>query len=68
MLFWSLRHQTLQSMGITAAFSDKAADFSRVSEDPLFVTSVMQSVRTLLACTAVAVHPDDAVLFGRFPQ
>lgn len=35
--------KTLQSMGITAAFSDKAADFSRISEDPLFVTGVLQS-------------------------
>jgi serpin B len=35
--------KTLQSMGVTTAFSDKAADFSRISEDPLFVTSVLQS-------------------------
>jgi hypothetical protein len=31
-------------MGVTTAFSDEAADFSRISEDPLFVTSVLQSV------------------------
>lgn len=35
--------KSLQSMGVTTAFSDEAADFSRISEDPLFVTSVLQS-------------------------
>jgi serine protease inhibitor len=31
-------------MGITAAFDDKQADFSRISQDPLMLTTVMQSV------------------------
>jgi hypothetical protein len=44
LLMFCFRVQTLQSMGVTTAFSDKAADFSRISEDPLFVTSVLQSV------------------------
>lgn len=36
--------QPLQSMGIITAFDNKAAEFSRISEDPLYVTSVLQSV------------------------
>jgi serine protease inhibitor len=38
--------QTLQSptIGITAAFDAKVADFSKISDTPLFVTKVMQSV------------------------
>lgn len=36
--------QSLKSMGITAAFDDKQADFSRISQDPLMLTTVMQSV------------------------
>lgn len=38
--------QTLQSpsIGITAAFDPKVADFSKISDTPMFVTQVMQSV------------------------
>lgn len=31
-------------MGVTAAFDDKQADFSKIAEDPLVLTTVMQSV------------------------
>lgn len=43
--------QTLQSpsIGITAAFDPKVADFSKISETPLFVTQVLQSVRASCA-------------------
>lgn len=41
--------QTLQSppIGITAAFDSKVADFTKISDTPLFVTKVMQSVSGL---------------------
>jgi serine protease inhibitor len=36
--------QALKALNITAAFSANAADFSRLSEQPLFITDVLQSV------------------------
>ncbi|KAF6258703.1 pseudouridine synthase [Scenedesmus sp. NREL 46B-D3] len=36
--------QALRALNITVAFSQKAANFSRLSEQPLFITNVLQSV------------------------
>jgi len=36
--------QGLQGMGIKDAFDPKVADFSKISDDRLFLTSVLQSV------------------------
>jgi serine protease inhibitor len=36
--------QTLTTMGIRSAFDAKTADFSRISDNQLMVTGVLQSV------------------------
>jgi hypothetical protein len=35
----------LRSLGVAAAFDPAAADFSRISQQPLYITQVVQSVR-----------------------
>lgn len=46
--------QALKSQGIVSAFDAKTADFSKISEDPVFATSVLQSVGILRVWLEIA--------------
>jgi hypothetical protein len=59
--------QALRALNITAAFSPMAANLSRLSEQPLFITDVLQTVSSNSACSpgyAAASFASAAVAAG----
>ena len=45
--------QHLLSMGVKVAFDEKVANFKKLSDDPLFISDVLQSVSHFAAHTSV---------------